>query len=372
MLNKNHNKAKPDNSYKEMFFWFVLAFLISLIILIASVGNFTGVLTWVFGGPDGKIAGASVIDSVANSYSLIFGIPVALAGSIVAIKLAQRAVAVSERQEFYENVKLIDEDIHKLEENNRLLADSIRRFASSSFRLKAFVYEQLLQSASGKSVDIEMPSEEGFAELLKGKTFSLLCEKLIKEKENLVNCAVLGFQNPAIFDYIKGVDKFELEDVAGEVVLEAHNRNARAEAAYNGSDSWDLIQNALKKQTSTSISNLTDAMFFLESHLVSEDTILKGLYDYFNIDKPFTYRYSMLDTENEMTCEIDRDDLDGKLLDESIDFHKLSKLRDMNYVEISDILLAGKLLCSENVSFKIGLESRYKRPEINVWSVNTF
>ena len=93
-------KESSTKKFIVIFFIFTLSFLfifIGLKIFITLYKNDT-----------------SLWSSIADALNIIFGLPIAFAGSVVAILLAERALSVSHRQEYQENIKYISDAINSI------------------------------------------------------------------------------------------------------------------------------------------------------------------------------------------------------------------------------------------------------------------
>lgn len=126
------------------------------------------------------------LDAISNSLGLLIGAPVALAGSFVAIVLAQRALAVSERQEFNDNVNLIDEKVNELINTLSDLSKEYRCFSNNVQKLQNCYLDKLFNHDNYEHTE-----------------FLGLAKQVEKSQENFVHKFIHAMKNPTINEYIK-------------------------------------------------------------------------------------------------------------------------------------------------------------------------
>nr|WP_290697941.1 hypothetical protein [Halomonas sp. UBA3074] len=84
----------------------------------------------------------SYIPPLADSFSIILGLPVALAGSAVAIILAHKSLSISRRQEYYENISFIDEYVEDVYSRYAEVSSCLREYLSDVSSLMALYIDQ--------------------------------------------------------------------------------------------------------------------------------------------------------------------------------------------------------------------------------------
>jgi hypothetical protein len=82
-------------------------------------------------------------DSAGAGLGLIFSIPIALSGSVVAIVLAQRAVDISKKQEFLASMSIVDPLLNQAEEYFFRHAQNVERILDIVFPAMKSIYDSL-------------------------------------------------------------------------------------------------------------------------------------------------------------------------------------------------------------------------------------
>lgn len=129
MNNKQHSFLSPGKS-----FWILLLLFFAITLALFAVIN---VVFFVFS----NTASISWSPS-AEALGALLGFPVSLAGSVVAIILAQRAVDISHRQEQQEIIKNLEKLTDTIFTEYWKISDSLRSFihASSDIIIKFQIY----------------------------------------------------------------------------------------------------------------------------------------------------------------------------------------------------------------------------------------
>lgn len=186
-------------------FWVVLsiftvvifAFFFLVVNLWETLAHFLGLFEINLAEDSPKVSEpGKFLDAISNSLALLIGAPVALAGSAVAIILAQRALAVSERQEYNENSSIVNKEFDKLLDEYWTLSKSLRNLINKSKKLKA----QASLSAYAKSNE-EFLAAEGCVDAV---------NKFIEAKQEFINSLLQFIRNPTLKVYFetKGEDLY--------------------------------------------------------------------------------------------------------------------------------------------------------------------
>ncbi|BBP43523.1 hypothetical protein [Thiosulfativibrio zosterae] len=189
-------KVQFTNFWVALLLFTAAIFVIFFVVLHTweSIAGFLGLLDINFVESKENIKGNIVVDpgkfldSISNSLGLIIGAPVALAGSAVAIILAQRALAVSERQEYSDNINLIDEKVSELKELIWSLSKAYREFSNNAQKLTISYHNYYLLFKDDE------PERKNFLDLSK---------KVENSQKEFIDCFLKAVKNPTINEYIK-------------------------------------------------------------------------------------------------------------------------------------------------------------------------
>lgn len=124
MRDTKHSKKSPNTN--QRYFSLLLIFvLVSIIIFLFTSYIFrkVSILSTLSWSPS------------SDALNVILGLPVALAGSILAILLAERAFSVSQRQEFQDNRKYIEEITNSVTNVYWDICQSIRLYYISTTKI---------------------------------------------------------------------------------------------------------------------------------------------------------------------------------------------------------------------------------------------
>lgn len=191
--NRFYRLLKVEEGFSSFFFYLIIFFVFLSVFFIVIV-NFWEFFAQIVGidkiGFNDESTPISepgkFLDSISNSLGLVIGAPVALAGSFVAIVLAQRALSISERQEFNDNVNMIDEKVNELTRTLWDLSKEYRRFSNSVQKLHRCYVDKVLPDNDYDHV-----------------TLIRLSKQTEEFQENFVNAFLEVMKNPTIKEYIK-------------------------------------------------------------------------------------------------------------------------------------------------------------------------
>lgn len=131
-------------------FWFTF----SVFFAVVGVAFFVGYE--IFVQESGESVG-KYVSPLADSFTVVLGLPIAFAGSVVAIILAQRSLTISKRQEHYESVSFVDGYVDDIYGRYSLAANSLREYMSDVADVAAFYFES---SSEGVELDCNEPGLE--------------------------------------------------------------------------------------------------------------------------------------------------------------------------------------------------------------------
>lgn len=82
------------------------------------------------------------VSPLADSFSVVLGLPIAFAGSVVAIILAQKSLSISRRQEQYENINFINGYVDDVYTRYVAASDALREYLSDVSDYSIYYFER--------------------------------------------------------------------------------------------------------------------------------------------------------------------------------------------------------------------------------------
>jgi len=165
----------------------------------------------------------SVWSSIGDALDIVFGLPIAFAGSVVAILLAERALDVSHRQEYQDNFKYISDAVNSIYEVYWTIGRSLRAYFFCVSELINSYYSSLddnneKESFISEYIDKVIEAREVLLQSFNGIARNETTLKLWKRKCSSANNSMFNRYDYGLLDSSSSfLPLYKIDDIANVI-----------------------------------------------------------------------------------------------------------------------------------------------------------